>query len=127
MPAVTHDLAKQDRPHKEIHCSFCAKSQVDVQRMIGGPGVHICDECVALCVKVIEDTRDVTVTPQTAFQDYWPTPQLLTNLKLYDGAFEAVDRSMQDIVDILREREISWAQIGEALGVSRQAAWKRFG
>ena len=34
---------------------------------------------------------------------------------------------MQDIVDLLRERDISWSAIGEALGVSRQAAWKRFG
>jgi biotin operon repressor len=34
---------------------------------------------------------------------------------------------MQDVVDILREREVSWEMIGEALAVSRQAAWKRFG
>jgi hypothetical protein len=34
---------------------------------------------------------------------------------------------LEDIVDILREREVSWATIGLALAVSRQAAWKRFG
>jgi len=34
---------------------------------------------------------------------------------------------MQDVVDILREREVSWEMIGRALAVSRQAAWKRFG
>jgi biotin operon repressor len=34
---------------------------------------------------------------------------------------------MQDIADILRERDVSWAAIGQALAVSRQAAWKRFG
>jgi hypothetical protein len=34
---------------------------------------------------------------------------------------------MQDVADILREREVSWATIGEALPVSRRAAWKRFG
>jgi len=45
----------------------------------------------------------------------------------YNGAFESVDTAMQDIVDILREREVSWATIGHALHVSRQAAWKRFG
>ena len=39
----------------------------------------------------------------------------------------SVDGAMQDIVDILREREVSWATIGQALAVSRQAAWKRFG
>jgi hypothetical protein len=45
----------------------------------------------------------------------------------YNGAFERVDAGMQDIVDILRERAVSWATIGQALAVSRQAAWKRFG
>jgi hypothetical protein len=34
---------------------------------------------------------------------------------------------MQDVVDILRERGVSWAMIGQTLAVSRQAAWKRFG
>ncbi len=123
MPTTTADA----RPHREIHCSFCRKSQVDVPMMVGGPGVHICSECVALCAKVIEDNKGKPITPQSMFQEYWETDKLLNNLKLYDGAFEAVDRSMQDIVDILRERDVTWAQIGEALGVSRQAAWKRFG
>ena len=45
----------------------------------------------------------------------------------YNGAFERVGSGMQDIADILREREVSWATIGQALAVSRQAAWKRFG
>ena len=118
---------KTDKPHRELHCSFCRKSQVDVERLIAGPGVHICNVCVELCNKVLEDTKDVAVTPQSAFQDYWASEQLLKNLKLYESAFEDVGRRMQDVVDILREREVSWAQIGEALGVSRQAAWKRFG
>jgi hypothetical protein len=51
----------------------------------------------------------------------------LKTLAGYNGAFERVDAGMQDIVDILREREVSWAVIGQALAVSRQAAWKRFG
>ena len=56
-----------------------------------------------------------------------PTENLLKTLAGYNGAFERVDDAMQDIVDILREREVSWAMIGQALAVSRQAAWKRFG
>jgi hypothetical protein len=42
-------------------------------------------------------------------------------------AQNVVNAGMQDIVDILREREVSWATIGQTLAVSRQAAWKRFG
>ena len=40
---------------KILHCSFCAKSQHDVQRLIAGPSVYICDECVELCVDIIRD------------------------------------------------------------------------
>jgi hypothetical protein len=59
--------------------------------------------------------------------DNAPTENLLQTLRGYNGAFESIDRGMQDIVDILREREVSWATIGQTLAVSRQAAWKRFG
>jgi hypothetical protein len=52
---------------------------------------------------------------------------LLKTLAGHNGAFERIDAGMQDIVDILRERRVSWAAIGQALAVSRQAAWKRFG
>jgi hypothetical protein len=115
-----------ERTHREIHCSFCGKSQVDVDMIVAGPGVTICNECVELAASVIAENRGKPTSPQTMFQDYRPTDKLLHSLKLHDGAFESVGRAMQDIVDILREREVSWAQIGEALGVTRQAAWKRF-
>jgi hypothetical protein len=81
---------------------------------------------VELAANVVAETRGKPTSPQTMFQDYRPTDKLLHSLKLHDGAFESVGRAMQDIVDILRERDVSWAQIGEALGVTRQAAWKRF-
>lgn len=40
---------------KQLRCSFCGKSQDKVQRMIAGPGVCICNECVDLCQAVLED------------------------------------------------------------------------
>ena len=36
-------------------CSFCAKRREDVRRLIAGPGVYVCDECVALCVELMEE------------------------------------------------------------------------
>jgi hypothetical protein len=56
-----------------------------------------------------------------------PTETLLKTLAGYDGAFERIDVAMRDIVDILRDRGVSWSTLGETLAVSRQAAWKRFG
>lgn len=38
-----------------LHCSFCGKSQYSVRKLIAGPAVVICDECVALCQLIIEE------------------------------------------------------------------------
>lgn len=40
---------------KQLKCSFCGKSQDQVRRLIAGPGVYICDECIELCSEIIND------------------------------------------------------------------------
>ena len=40
---------------RTICCSFCGKTQDDVHRIIAGPGVYICNECVELCESILED------------------------------------------------------------------------
>ena len=46
-------MAKNDVP-KSVRCSFCGKSQESVKKIVAGPGVYICDECVDLCTSIIE-------------------------------------------------------------------------
>ena len=46
-------MAKNDTP-KSVRCSFCGKSQENVKKVVAGPGVYICDECVELCTSIIE-------------------------------------------------------------------------
>jgi ATP-dependent protease Clp ATPase subunit len=126
---VPEAKATQTR-NRLYRCSFCGKAQTEVKTLISGPGVFICDECVQLCLPIIakqpakQAPQDV---PNPLLPDNAPTENLLKTLAGYNGAFERIDAAMQDIVDILREREVSWAAIGQALAVSRQAAWKRFG
>jgi hypothetical protein len=50
-----------DRP--EIHCSFCNKSQRQVQTLIAGPNVHICDECVDICLGILNEPGRGDPTP----------------------------------------------------------------
>lgn len=40
---------------KQLRCSFCGKTQEQVKRLIAGPGVYICDECIDLCQEIIEE------------------------------------------------------------------------
>src|ERR1700730_8882543 len=124
MPAANRTRA--NRP--EYRCSFCGKAQTEVRTLVAGPGVFICEECVPLCRLIIEKkNKPTTQEVPSLLPDNAPTEALLKSLAAYNGAFERIDAAMQDIADILREREVSWAIIGEALAVSRQAAWKRCG
>lgn len=57
-----------------LHCSFCGKSQHEVRKLIAGPSVYVCDECIALCNEIIhEDVRDGQ-TPATEVLPKLPTP-----------------------------------------------------
>lgn len=70
---------------KIFHCSFCGKSQHEVRKLIAGPSVYVCDECVALCNDIInEDTgEDKSVTPAEAMPKL-PTPvEIRTTLDEY--------------------------------------------
>src|SRR3989338_9999396 len=44
-----------------LYCSFCGKTQYDVQKLIAGPTVFICDECVGLCVNILVEGNVVVV------------------------------------------------------------------
>ena len=47
-----------DQDKKLLYCSFCGKSQHEVKKLIAGPSVFICDECVELCMDIIrEETK----------------------------------------------------------------------
>ncbi|MDF2532699.1 MAG: ATP-dependent Clp protease ATP-binding subunit clpX, partial [Clostridia bacterium] len=43
---------------KQLKCSFCGKNQEQVRRLIAGPGVYICDECIELCQEIIDEEFD---------------------------------------------------------------------
>ncbi|MBA68838.1 MAG: ATP-dependent Clp protease ATP-binding subunit ClpX, partial [Rhizobiales bacterium] len=55
-----------------LYCSFCGKSQHEVRKLIAGPTVFICDECVELCMDII---REENKTSMVKSRDGVPTPQ----------------------------------------------------
>ena len=48
-------MAKFGEGGELLKCSFCGKSQKQVKKLIAGPGVYICDECIDLCNEIIEE------------------------------------------------------------------------
>ncbi len=109
---------------KRIHCSFCGKSDSEVEKLAAGPGgLHICDGCVETC-RVIMDGSEVP--PKEFDPGNWPTDRLLGSLEALDRTAESYREHLARAVDALRAREVSWARIAEPLGISRQSAWERF-
>lgn len=65
-----------DDSKKSLRCSFCGKHENQVHRMIQGPGVRICDECVQLCMSILSDGfGDEDVEPLEDMPDELPTPR----------------------------------------------------
>jgi ATP-dependent Clp protease ATP-binding subunit ClpX len=109
---------------KTLYCSFCFKSQRDVKKLISGPGgIFICDECVGLCNEIIAG-RPISSQPPSP--EELPTERLLERLGAIEETVQGKGNQLQSVVELLRSREVSWAQIGAALGISRQSAWERF-
>ncbi len=48
-------MAKNDETMKNVYCSFCGKPQNSVKKIVAGPGVYICDECIGLCTSILEE------------------------------------------------------------------------
>ena len=65
-----------DESKKGLRCSFCGKHESQVHRMIQGPGVRICDECVQLCMSILNDGfEDTSSSALEALPDQLPTPR----------------------------------------------------
>jgi ATP-dependent Clp protease ATP-binding subunit ClpX len=58
-----------------LHCSFCGKSQHEVKKLIAGPSVYVCNECVALCNDIIREEETALPEEPVSASGRLPTPQ----------------------------------------------------
>ena len=110
------------------HCSFCAKTSSEVERLIAGPGVYICDGCVGLCNTILEQARDAGPQPAPRLPEWrdLSDEQMLDHVPRIAGTAGRVEAALRSWVLELRRRGVTWARIGESLGMTRQSAWERF-
>jgi ClpX C4-type zinc finger len=109
----------------ELRCSFCSRQYTDVAKLIAGPGIYICDGCVSLCVGILE--VDAPAEPPSLPE--WASlsdDELLERIPFIAASAANIENGLRDRVHELRDRGISWARIGAALGMTRQSAWERF-
>jgi ATP-dependent Clp protease ATP-binding subunit ClpX len=95
-------MARATDGNEQLLCSFCGKSQRQVKKLIAGPGVYICDECIDLCNEIIDEEL---TTPTTLDLDNLPRPQ--------------------DIYDVLNDYVVSQEEAKRTLSVAVYNHYKR--
>lgn len=113
----------------QVRCSFCAKPSSEVEKVIAGPGVYICNECVGLCNDILRIERrepSGLAAQLPAWEKSMSDEQILDLLPRIAAVGDQAEASLQRLVTTLRERKVTWAGIGAALQITRQSAWERF-
>lgn len=111
-------------------CSFCLESQSEVGTLVAGPGVYICDRCVALSAQLIagkpESSRRGRVPRLTPWEAEADLDAVVASLPRVARAGRQAEYVLTRYVLRARQLGATWATIGEALGMARQSAWERF-
>ena len=68
-------MPNNDTKHPVIRCSFCGKSEAMVHKLIEGPGVYICDECIALCNDILAEANRSARKPQNSAKEDFVLPK----------------------------------------------------
>jgi ATP-dependent Clp protease ATP-binding subunit ClpX len=86
-------MAEKKKTLKPLNCSFCNKDQADVRKLIAGPDVFICDECIELCNGVLQEELPSVVAKET--KDGVPTPaEIKRHLDSYVIGQDSAKRTM---------------------------------
>ena len=113
-------------PRTSIACSFCAKPEHEVAKIIAGPGIYICDQCVGACNQILAADPAGSDQPELPYWEAMTDQQLLDQLPRIAAVADQVEGSLTTWVRRVRSRGVAWARIGEALDMTRQSAWERF-
>jgi len=132
---------------KIANCSFCGKADTEIAKLVAGPGVFICNECVALAAMVIEQsnaadaaakaaeagqtakaaqTAEPSPPPVAPWEADMPLETVLTSITKIAATGAQTDQNLRLFVAKARDLGATWTQIGAALGIARQSAWERF-
>jgi hypothetical protein len=106
-------------------CSFCGEQGREDMPLVGGLGAFMCGDCLDYYSGVVAEFRRTGKNRPPPWETM-SDADLLGKLALIVQTGAQVDRFLVEWVQLARSRKLSWAEIGKALGVSRQAAWERF-
>jgi hypothetical protein len=108
-------------------CSFCGKPNNKVAKIVAGPGVFICNECVELSAAIIADASQPAREESVRKYLDRPPEEILAMLPALTRSAARVEAQLAGWVGRLREQGTDWLTIGDALEMSAEAARQRFG
>ena len=85
-------LARPTESNEQLLCSFCGKSQRQVKKLIAGPGVYICDECIDLCNEIIDE--ELTAPPTFELENLPKPKEIWEVLNEYVVGQEGAKRAL---------------------------------
>ena len=108
-------------------CSFCKKNNTEVRKLVAGPGVYICDECVSLCDQIIA----TETTPEEAAQSREesvnpPADVLLQRLPAMAATSAAVEADLRRCVERIIAEGGTFEQVARRLDISEDEVRLRF-
>lgn len=106
-------------------CSFCGIQGKKGMRFGGGLGAMICEDCVEHYHEVFASASKSKREAKPPWESMTDA-EILANLPLIAQTADQVSEFLVEWVELARSRKLSWAAIGKAFGVSRQAVWERF-
>jgi ATP-dependent Clp protease ATP-binding subunit ClpX len=111
-----------------VRCSFCLKRAPEVDKLIAGPGIYICDQCVRACVDILDQAPPSVGVSESQLPSWqsMTDEEVLRRLPRIAAVASQVEGGLQRWVGEARRRGASWARVGAALEMSRQSAWERF-
>ena len=110
-------------------CSFCGKPNTAVRKLVAGPGVYICDECIELSATLIDATAEPTPEELSRRRSQYydrSTEDILALLPALVRSADRVEGELAGWTKRLRERGTDWQVIAGAAGMSADAARQRF-
>ena len=106
-------------------CSFCGRQGGRGRKFAGGFGALMCQNCVERYYTILSSARRTKAVSRPPWEQM-SDEELLEVLPAIVATAEQVEGFLNEWIELVRDRKISWERIGKALGVSRQAAWERF-
>ena len=123
------DMSTETVQDFALACSFCRKSSQQVKKLIAGPGVYICDECIGLCNGIIEgEGADASAPDQQRAPslDDAPLDRLLAIFRAMATTARSMDANLTSWARKLRERGVTVDQLAQAAAMSDEEAVRRF-